>query len=198
MRTIALIRKLFISVTLTFTAVAAILCILWVLHKYPFSTPIHEVDVHGGYYTNFNVGTNTRKIRGPYILTMEFAGQQGAGTYALVSQQCFVSNLGLPAYIVEPFVINSVLRHTYPNTHDRNTHMKFSDLFDIDTFNTESVKSGYEPLVRWERFLNSGPDRAILVELQSALQKEKGCFNPARVISVASSLPNNVHTSSHC
>ena len=34
----------------------------------------------------YNVGTNTRKIRGPYILTMEFAGQQGAGTHALVSQ----------------------------------------------------------------------------------------------------------------
>ena len=168
MRTIAL--KLFTRNTVTLTVVAAILCI-WVLHKYPFSTPIHEVDVHGGYYTNFNVGTNTRKICGPYILTMEFAGQQGAGTYALVSQQCFVSNLGLPAYIVEPFVINSVLRHTYPNTHDRNTHMKFSDLFDIDTFNTESVKSGYGPLVRWERFLNSGPDRAILVELQSGGQK---------------------------
>ena len=165
--------KLFTRSTMTLTAVAIILCVR-VLLKYveiPFSTPIHEVDVHGGYYTNFNVGTNTRKIRGPYILTMEFAGQQGAGTYALVSQQCFVSNLGLPAYIVEPFVINSVLRHTYQNTHDKNTHMKFSDLFDIDTFNTESNKSGYGPLVRWERFLNSGPDRAILVELQSGGQK---------------------------
>ena len=78
MRTIA--PKLFTRNTVTHTVVAAILCI-WVLHKYPFSTPIHEVDVHGGYYTNSNVGTKTRKIRGPYILTMEFAGQQGAGTY---------------------------------------------------------------------------------------------------------------------
>ena len=111
--------KLFTRNTVTLTAVAGILCI-WVLHKYvgiPFSTPIHEVDVHGGYYTNFNVGTNTRMCRGPYILTMEFAGQQGAGIYALVSQQCFVSNLGLSAYIVEPFVINSVFRHTYIQIH---------------------------------------------------------------------------------
>ena len=110
-------------------------------------------------------------IRGPYILTMKFGGQQGAGIHALISQQCFVSNLSVHAHIVEPFVINSVLRHTYPSTHDRNKLIKFSDMFNIDTFNTESAKSGYGPLVRWEQFLSSRPDRAILVELRSGGEK---------------------------
>ena len=33
------------------------------------------------------------------------------------------------------------------------------------------------------------------LEVVERLHCKKGCFNPARVISVASSLPNNVHTS---
>ena len=156
-------------------AVTAILICIWVLHYggTPFSTPIHQFHVQYA-YTKFNVGTNTGKInniRGPYILTMEFKGQQGAGIHALISQQCFVSNLSIHAHIVEPFVINSVLRHTYPSTHDRNKLIKFSDMFNIDTFNTESARSGYGPLVRWEQFLSSHPDRAILVELRSGGQK---------------------------
>ena len=38
-------------------------------------------------------------------------------------------------------------------------------------------------------------DRPRITVYSHTLQKEKGRFNPARVISVASSLPNNVHTS---
>ena len=161
--------------TLIAINVAAILVCIWVLHNSyvgsPFSTPIHQNDVQ---YTKFNVGTNTGKIniRGPYILTMQFAGQQGAGIYALISQQCFVSNLNIHAHIVEPFVINSVLRHTYPSTNDRNNLIKFSDMFNIDVFNTASIRSGYGPLVRWEQFLNSGPDRAILVDLLQSGDKK--------------------------
>ena len=37
--------------------------------------------------------------------------------------------------------------------------------------------------------------RLYCLYLCATLQKEKDLFNPARVISVASSLPNNVHTS---
>ena len=96
-----------------------------------------------------------------FILTIRFGGQQGAGLNGLVSQQCFISNLDIPAYIVEPFVTNSILGHTNLN-HTNN--LKFSDMFNIDTFNKESKKSGYAPLVRWDFFMNSAPDRAILVE----------------------------------
>ena len=38
-------------------------------------------------------------------------------------------------------------------------------------------------------------DDLFLVSGFPTLQKQNGCFNPARVISVASSLPNDVHTS---
>ena len=171
--------KLYLHIAATLTATVVIMLCTWVYFDkdvgttVTFPTPIHKVDVHGGYYTNDNVDTSTGKIRGAYILTMRFGGQQGAGLRALVSQQCFVSNLGIPAHIVEPFVINSALRHTYPDTNDTRKYslIKFSDMFNIDIFNTESIESGYGPLVRWEQFLNSGPDRAILVELQSGGQK---------------------------
>ena len=106
-----------------------------------------------------------------FMLTIRFGGQQGAGSNGLVSQQCFVSNLDIPAYIVEPFVISSILRHTDLNNRGINNLLKFSDMFNIDTFNKESKKSGYGPLVRWDFFINSAPDRAILVELDSGGQK---------------------------
>ena len=101
-----------------------------------------------------------------FILTTRFGGQQGAGLRGLVSQQCFISNLGIPAYIVEPFVVDSVLGHTTRN------EFKFSDMFNLDTFNHESKKLGYGPILRLEYFLKLHvPERAILVELRSGGQK---------------------------
>ena len=90
-----------------------------------------------------------------FILTTRFGGQQGAGLRGLVSQQCFISNLGIPAHIVEPFVVDSVLGHTTRN------EFKFSDMFNLDTFNRESKKLGYGPILRLEYFLNHVPERAM-------------------------------------
>ena len=67
-------------------------------------------------------------------------------------------------------MISSILRHTDLNNRGINNVLKFSDMFNI-TFNKESKKSGYGPLVKWDFFMNSAPDRAILVELDSGGQK---------------------------
>ena len=75
--------------------------------------------------------------------------------------------MGVPAHIVEPFVDNSVLYHTDLKTTDSRNKLKFSDLFNLDTFNRESQKLGYGPLVRLEYFLNHIPDKGIIVELRS-------------------------------
>ena len=106
-------------------------------------------------------------INSTFILTVRFGGQQGAGLFALVSQQCFISDLGIPAYIVEPFLDNSALYHTDLKTTDSRNKLKFSDLFNLDTFNRESQKLGYEPIVRLEYFQDHAPDKGIIVELQS-------------------------------
>ena len=106
-------------------------------------------------------------INSTFILTVRFGGQQGAGLFALVSQQCFISDLGIPAYIVEPFLDNSALYHTDLKTTDSRNKLQFSDLFDLDTFNRESQKLGYEPIVRLEYFLDHAPEQGIIVELQS-------------------------------
>ena len=117
-----------------------------------------------------NISTASDTIN---ISPTRFGGQQGAGLLALASQQCFISNLGIPAYTVEPFVDNSVLYHT--NLEGRNK-LKFSDMFNLDTFNRESKKSGYGPIVRLEYFLNHVPDGAILVELRSGVKKSTKVF----------------------
>ena len=146
-------RCLCIAVALTTS-----LSLVWLLMQIVFiGTPITD--------------SNSLTVPDTFILTVRFGGQQGAGLLALVSQQCFISDLGIPAYIVEPFLDDSVLYHTDLKTTDSRNKLKFSDLFNLDTFNRESQKLGYEPIVRLEYFLNQVPDKAIIVELQSGGRK---------------------------
>ena len=161
-----------------------ILMLLWIQH----GTPITTISTASSSDTNVNTSittittistasssdTDVNTSITTFILTTRFGGQQGAGLYGLVSQQCFISHLGIYAHIVEPFVIDSVLGHTENlNTTDIDGRkkLKFSDTFNLDIFNRESKKLGYGPIVRLEYFLSHVPDRAILVELQSGGKK---------------------------
>ena len=146
-----------ICFTVTVTAVIGMVLFLWVQFNQR-STPI-----------TISPSSDTNTPIASFILTTRFGGQQGAALRGVVAQQCFISNLDIPAYIVEPFVTNSILHHA--DSKNNNNVLKFSDMFDIDTFNNESKKLGYGPLVRSDFFMHSAPDRAILVELQWGGQK---------------------------
>ena len=175
MKTAALLQRLRAPQFRLVILIAAALCIWRMLLYY---TPLRKgsvpnrnvtftgADFHGN-YSNVSIA----KHHGPFILTMNYGGQQGAGMRALVLQQCFVGNWDIPAYIVEPFVINSVLGHRRRHPNTKQATLKFSDLFDFENFNRESTKSGYAPLVEWEYFLNNAPNITILVELQSGDRK---------------------------
>ena len=152
-------------------ALSTSLSLVWLLMQIVFiGTPITFSE--STVLTDLSISeSNSLTVPHTFIVTVRFGGQQGAGLLALVSQQCFISDLGIHAYIVEPFLDDSVLYHTDLKTTDSRNKLKFSDLFNLDTFNRESQKLGYEPIVRLEYFLNQVPDKAIIVELQSGGKK---------------------------
>ena len=173
-------------------AVALTTTIMWLSMQIVFiGTPIATSEFTAIEKINIS-DSNSLTVPHTFILTVRFGGQQGAGLLALVSQQCFISDLGIPAYIVEPFLDNSALYHTDLKTTDSRNKLKFSDLFNLDTFNRESQKLGYEPIVRLEYFLDHAPDEGIIVKLQSGGRKrtnvlwdgyntlESPCYNGRR------------------
>ena len=102
---------------------------------------------------------------GTYVLSMSYAGQQGAGLRGMVSLQCFASNLGIPVYVVEPFINSSRVGLTLSG--DLNRALKFSDFFDLDHFNLASAMAKYVNLSTWEDFLNNAPNKTVVVQLKT-------------------------------
>ena len=160
-----LVRCMFIMIIVT----VLIVVVLWNHSSELFLTDFH---IKPRLELSKTTHSSNRNISGKklstYILTARYGGQQGAGVRGLVSQQCFSHSLRIPVHIVEPFVVNSVLGHAQP---DQSGIVKFSDLFDLHTFNLASAKSGYMPLITWENFLRNAPKETILVELQTGDRK---------------------------
>ena len=107
-------------------------------------------------------GSNNREIKHGYIVSLKYSGQQGAAVRALASQLCWVGSFSLPMYIVEPFIVNSVMGVP---AQEINTVPRLSDYFDTAYFNSRSAKAGFALLTTWEDFLDNAPRNAILVQL---------------------------------
>ena len=149
--------------------------VLWNHSPYPVSTVFTKTDSNSysrnicGQRQNTSKKENvSREEHGTFILTASYVGQQGGGVLGLLSQQYFSHHLDIPVSIVEPFLISTKLGHVkYQPRRHRTDPIKFSDLFNIHTFNAVSRRSGYRRLVAWEDFISNAPEKTILVELQS-------------------------------
>ena len=129
-------------------------------------------------------GNVSSEEHGTYILTASFVGQQGGGCLGLLSQQCFSNHLSIPVSIVEPFLMNTKLGHVNFQPYQHQTNLiKFSDLFNIHTFNAVSKQSGYRRLATWEEFLSNAQEKTILVELQSGEQMQTNTLWEADIAS---------------
>ena len=94
-----------------------------------------------------------------YVLVMRYSGQQGAGVAALVALQRWVRDVRLPMLIVEPFIQNSVLG-AYRES------LKFSDVFDLESFNRASRSEGMPEVVPWDAYVSRAPPNAVLVRIR--------------------------------
>ena len=103
------------------------------------------------------------KQTGGYILTHDYWEQLTAGASNLHSLQCWASQIGM--HVVEPFVMRSSLGA--PNSISKLTSLlRFSDIYDMEHWNTMSLKNGYIPLASWEEFTERAPRNVIRIDLK--------------------------------
>ena len=102
-----------------------------------------------------------------YVVALRYSGQQGAGIQALMSLQCWAASFNLPIRILEP-IINRTVFVSVPNERSislSNKFLRFSDLFDIQHFNSISESIGYVSVGTREDFFTSAPRDVIYVYL---------------------------------
>lgn len=106
-----------------------------------------------------------------YVWNRRYAGQQGAGLLALISQQCWLQRAKLPMKIVEPFFRNSTL-YGYPMSLQTKTDLRLRDLVDLEQFESTSHEQGLDKLISWEHFIVKSP-RYIIVVLETDTGRER-------------------------
>ena len=79
-----------------------------------------------------------------FILVLQYAGQQGAGVNEV--QSVYTEMDIMPMMVVEPFLQNSVMG-VHPQMKGEEQGVKFSDVFDIDLFNTVSRSEGSPEMI---------------------------------------------------
>ncbi len=110
--------------------------------------------------------------KGGYVLAEDFWEQQMSGSRNLQDLQCWAGLLGLR--VVEPFVINSVLK-TRLNVKMKGLYrhfLRFHDLLDLGYWNSHSKALHHAELVSWEEFLQHAPRDAIMVDIKYKTQGE--------------------------
>lgn len=93
-----------------------------------------------------------------YVTVYRYIGQQGAGVRSLASFQCFLRSLKLSFVIAEPEVENGSF-WGYPG----GNKLSFSDLFDIDLFNSRSREIDHPEMISMEEFIHHRPKYTIFI-----------------------------------
>ena len=108
-----------------------------------------------------------------YMFALTF-GDQGTGSFInLVSFVCFASKLG-SVRIVEPFMVTSSLGQNVSANWEKGT--KFSDVFDIEKFNSFALSRHYSPLVPYKTFLEAAPHKLLVAQYNcSGLSSCRSC-----------------------
>ena len=107
-------------------------------------------------------------VEGGYVLADDYWEQQNSGCRNLQSLQCWAAKLNMK--VVEPFIVNSVVR-TLP-TLAKPSWLRYRDMFDVDGWNRESVRLNHSVVVPWEKFLTKAHRRVITVEFEYAYTKD--------------------------
>ena len=171
----AILKHSLVWITCYVIIITVLAAVLWRHSAYPIGTILTKTDIKSysgnisgqrNAYSHYN---SSREEQGTYVLTAEYVGQQGAGIRGLLSQQYFFHHWDIPVSIVEPLLIDSKLGHMKKQPHPTDV-TKFSDLFNIHTFNTVARQSGYRSLATWEDFLSNAQEKTILVQLQPSIK----------------------------
>ena len=117
-------------------------------------------------FKSSSIVDSNRRDLGGFITAMRYSGQQGAGIRAIKSLQCWASRISMPMSILEP-AIKELAADFPPATASpipqSTTHIKLSDLFDIEQFNKEAKDRHLPQLMPRRQFIKNAPKNIILV-----------------------------------
>ena len=108
-----------------------------------------------------------------YMFALSFS-DQGTGSFInLASLLCFASTLG-SVRIVEPFMVTSALGQNISANWEEET--EFSDVFDVEKFNSFALSRNYSPLFPYETFLEDAPRKLLVAQYKcSGLKRCRSC-----------------------
>ena len=128
-----------------------------------------------------------RPSRG-YVFAGHYWEQQTSASGDLQSLQCWAAISGLS--VVEPYTSLSTLRTPFIAL-PRSEVLRFSDLFDLESWNGQNKAVRYSQLVPWEEFIEDAPRNVIMVKtVLDASEKMQGNLNDiAQAFKAASANP---------
>lgn len=126
----------------------------------------HPYDDHAGLRSNGEFG---------YILVSRFSDQMTGASLNLLSLQCWASTIGHKLRVVEPFLLpggskfgislTANKRQDTPDTADDNAKnsVRLRDMLDIESWERETSRKCFSPLISWKLFLKLAPPNIIAV-----------------------------------
>ena len=100
-----------------------------------------------------------------YAVTLEVAGQQGAGMHSLVSFQRLTAKLSDSVKILEPVMVNT----EYYGISSHKSSIHFHDLFDLNYFNDVSKSKGLPPFMLRKEFFATAPKLVTYVMVKQTM-----------------------------
>jgi len=107
-----------------------------------------------------------------YVLPYAIYEQQTAAARNLWGLQLWADTVGMK--VVEPFFTEHRLSFESVVAGASTNKMKFSDLYDMDYWNEQSVERNCSELISWETFLSNAPRNVILVFNRGYKSNSKG------------------------
>ena len=98
-----------------------------------------------------------------YVYATQYWEQQSSSSFSLLSLQCWAGSLNYKMSVVEPFYYAG-----WPQIfsyHQKSTAPRFSDLFDLATWNNVSEREYDAGLVPWSHFVNNALGDLITVQI---------------------------------
>lgn len=116
---------------------------------------------------SLNTEHTSPQARVGYIITESYREQLTLASRNLQSLQCWSAKMAgsyESMLVVEPLAVNSVLHTPFQNASF--AMLKFSDIYDMEAWNSESSWLGHSRLTSWESFLRQAPRKVITVQLR--------------------------------
>ncbi len=105
-----------------------------------------------------------------YVVAAEFSDQMTVGSKNILALQCWAATVSSHMKVVEPFIrfgsrfgydLENVMETNQTST-DTNL-VRFRDVYDIVSWEKQTRKRRYAPLITWELFLEQAPQNLIVV-----------------------------------